>query len=1449
MKTKQWFLIAVCIWMLAGVFTGQVFAQNKQRGMWVWSVSSRIITDFANDDSTDWENFLSFCEAPHGVPADRLTNIYMSALSTMRIYPERMRAFLTEMNSRGFKLYLVISDPIFAVPNYNDPVRGNVRTDFEAYIDNFITFQKKGHANERFAGIMLDIEPHLLTSSYMANPPLEWNSPDHFPVIWETYLNDLSYCRSEIDTYNGSYDPDIGFSDAVAHWYDIPEDRDGDGTDEILSEDIITRVDFYTVQAYRDITANIISVATGELTESYRNGIECVVGVETMPNSETNITFWEEGHTALETSLDSIAATYADNDGFGGFAIHSYANASTAEEGYQDLLPATSDEAPLITITEPNGVQVEGISHSDDLTITWEVENPDNRNYDISLTYKYQSELDNDQIAWHSIYSAQNVSAATTQGSYVWDTTGVSTSQTNRVIIKADVQYASSPTLPTSDRTNFGVGINEIPDIDVWSDILGAHQDGLALGPKVIREASGVMHMVYYRYWGGTKGVYYARSTDVGANWTTTNLTPGAESYIPRKPVFAKNGDFLAVAWLENDIASTTLINKRIYVMFSDDNGLTWQGESGSTSKEFVNTLAPIQANFPEVCVSSDGTVHIVWSEIRNTGSWGTYIVYSRYDYSTGTGQWTGISSQIVKSMVAFSPIVNTPSVCETANGNVHVIWGEHSRSGTLSVSMAIKSKTYTTVWNTEQTIYTRNYSPQSDERSGSVDVFDYYPVYFPKIAALNNYVYAVWQDTTKGTDPSDLRGGLPEFSNVYFAKRDASSTSNPWATAVNLTSSGTGYAPAITVKEKNSSALVQILYTSNYAKYTTDIYTGDVIHRESTDGGTTFATPSVFVSGSGLAAGARRAYINIGSQAVHYGSYPYIYSNGDGFTTTNWIDGSENEKYKVRGIVTLDPPSAPFADIHTGGGFTISWDPPDTEFAPTGYKLRRIPDNNTAAVYELNSGNSIYSIEYFDNDSITAGTHYRYELSYLVNGSTSPWSSQSNAVKSGTMLLIDDFELDGSSQPYTGITYSFFDAHKPITGVITDELAVSGSYSYKITYTDNDSAKPQGAFVSLAFPATMDFSGYSSLDLKIRFNPEVGMLERDVEVQLVEAETGEAFRVGSVITLEDDGAWHLHHLFFDQVSAEVNGVAGATLDLDKIEKINFVTWGNGSTSYYIDDLELTNSGAGDAILFLDTDWITMSTPVQNTGQITGYVANQPLTPVTLNFGNAPEPWSIRIYTVAEVKNNAGQVYTITRDGLIRYDQATDTVYPQYTIPVKVWCKNYGPPGFFNTSGDIVNSTYAQNGYPPIDNQYFFRGYDFNDDDEVFGLLPPSEGPFIEGTGAGEYPFDLDGDGFTQGDNFFAGGEGRAAIAEEPVWLFVPVMQHDTEPPTSGAIVMDPNDESTWRVLTDSTKGAGDHTLELYFAVFIGEQQMLNTLDPDAYGDYTGIIVVDISYN
>ncbi len=1745
MKSRLIHLMKISCLMMIVIPVQLCIAQSAERSLWVWSNTDAIINDFIESDTiaTDWEDFISFCEAPHGDPSDRISTVYMSAFNYMQFYPDKMRTFLADMSSRNFKVFVVLADPEFALPQANQ----TEREDFKNMIADIIAFEKKGSPNERFAGIMLDIEPHQNSGP---NATLNFYTPEHFKIIWETYKTSLANCQKAVKAYNDSYDPDITWSDAVPFWFSDVTDRDDNGIPEILMNEIIEIENdgFYTVMAYRDSASEIIDVAYQEIAAAGSAGKQCVIGVETMDLAEKDNgqTFWEEGTTALETALDSLNTEYGNNDGFGGFAIHMYANANNDEEAYQHLhTEEATDHAPVINITSPNGVEVDGISYPDDFEIFWTASIPDtSKTCTVEVSYKFEEDPDNDSDSWHIIDTDSNISPSVTQSSCTFDTTGIATSQSNRIIIRAQISYTSVASLTTEDRTNYGIAINEAPstDTDIWGDNIHTNFPGYPQNMQIIADNDNNLHATYYRTYSiddsNPPGVYYAKSTNNGSSWSTIKLSPeffydthnrmeleednddfnqlsdwaiygfqhlhtvywkltwnanigtveiykkgeiyqlvasgtgsensvitlneenasgitgsvdiasnsGNDDYItdntlniksswPHKPSFAKRGNLIAVAWIA-DTQSTTNgngVDRSIQLQINTNNGnpANWLSQRIMVTATLPTMESP---QYPNVNIHIDDSngIHIVWETYQDNLS---SINYAKYSYNSSSEAWEeDVSEPIAQSTSDYS--VRTPSITTTSHG-VHAIWGEYKKltieatpgatifeepfndyaasewaaygaqggvstltgfirllktsdpeptlrcglyqksawnptknlsNSTISIDirtnlssgiplavtaeiyqtrldrpqtdfsfslppsefktlpassagwqtlvfnvndldynmegvwwatprlddikmvkirieytgnaeididnfvavgagevtvlnpeMRIVGSTKTTSWGTEEQIFPASGVYEYDNEQvlpNAIAKHVNFPVYFPKITSMGDYAYATWQVTTVGKPDND---SLAQYSSVYFSKRDVSSTSNSWDTPQTLSSNG--YAPAISVWNNSGTPTVQVVYSNNFEEYIPDdAYTGDLLYIESIDQGANWSNAIYLAQGSGTASGIRSPYTNhtgFGTRAFHHLSYPFIYSDNNGISTINWINGGQNgsgnttgvpeEFYKIRGLLSLNPPNPPFVDfvdLTEDNNRILTWDVPNTSFAPTAYKVTRIADNDESNAQELNNGDPIYALNFIDNDSMTPDVHYRYQIRYLVNTTPSGWSTSSNAIKDDIYLLIDDFELDTTDATYTGNQYS---TSGTISETITDSTSYSGTNSYKVVYTGGK------GYVTIEFPTVMDFSNYGSLDLQIKFNPEPEKIERLVRIKLVDASSNENFEIGASVMLRNDGQWHLCHQFLDQITPDTRG---ATLDLSKISALKFVIWESnisgeaGPTSFFVDDIKLNNN----PILLIDQEYLTMSEPISHRGMEQGFVINQPQTPVQVLYGNGKIPWYLRIYTNSEILDNDGETHDILKDGLIRYDNESDndTYYPDLNLPIKVWCKNFGPVGFFDKdTNEIDNDDYSVNGYPPITNRYFFRGYDFNKNKDIFGLLPEGDNQFIESKtpGAGNYPFDLDGDGFMEGDNFFT-ESARAVIGEEPVWLTIPVKKHPTREMDSDAIVMDPDNDATWRLITDYVKGSEDnHIVELYFAVFMGTDQIMNTKDEHAYGLYRGKIIIDMLFN
>lgn len=779
MKTRIKFLIILFALFILNLFVSPYnYAQESQeRSLWVWSATNKIIDDYFSDtNGTAREEFLSFCAAPHGNPSKKITKLYMSAYDRMQFQPDRMRRFLADMNNRGFKVYIVIADPKFAMPTYNPDYRrsdpnasvpgsyegcfnesfekiiigsANVKAEFdyngESIVDDgiigILPFQKASLPSERFTGIMLDIEPYQLGHGYLTETPYTWER--NFDVVWRTYVYLISFCRDRIDAYNN--DPLISdpmeFSDAFGAGFQYMDDGNISTPSKNLFDTIFEKVDFFTLMAYRDFagdenTDGIISMSKDVVAKAATFSKKCSVTVETTYNIEdaddidSRITFYDNDTTVLENELSLVYANFGASSGFGGFSIHSYADTATAYRGYQNMLPITNKHAPITTIKTPNGLRVDGINFIDSIDISWEVYNPDNLNYNISLSYKKQNDSN-----WTSITTLSNIPSTTTAGSYTWDITGIQTTPSNRLFIKAEISYNSGDPLTTFDTTDYPVAVNESATInmDGWSEtynlfnIKGSPQ-GLQIIPGHDNDVNkGVLHAVYYYFYEGTMapGIYYSKSVDWGKTWSYTKLlTPDSlydndgKSTWPRKPALAVNDKYVGVVWVENStrLADKETYNQRIYAQFNDNDGNydDWQSSKipvvGHTGYERG------RVDFPSLYMESNANAHIVWNSLDQSNA-KSQIEYAKYAYSAGAWSLSDTIKTVEEVSVSAKKGVKTPSVCLT-NAGIHVVWSEYTEliQGTPDTppTMRIVSKTYVPESSSTETVFSENFDSYS---------------------------------------------------------------------------------------------------------------------------------------------------------------------------------------------------------------------------------------------------------------------------------------------------------------------------------------------------------------------------------------------------------------------------------------------------------------------------------------------------------------------------------------------------------------------------------------------------------------------------------------------------------------------------------------------------------------------------------------------------------------
>lgn len=184
------------------------------------------------------------------------------------------------------------------------------REQIASFMDWIEAYQAQALANEKFAGIHLDIEPHV-------HPQWKINQGS---VITQ-WQGNVNYIVDRAARMKMPVAADLPF------WldnYKIP------GSTMAVSSWMIRKFDSITIMAYRDTAAAIYNVAKDELIDAASVGKKISIAVETKQSKEGDfITFYEEGDAYMEEQLKLVEKMASAHTSFNGFSVHEYSSWKT----------------------------------------------------------------------------------------------------------------------------------------------------------------------------------------------------------------------------------------------------------------------------------------------------------------------------------------------------------------------------------------------------------------------------------------------------------------------------------------------------------------------------------------------------------------------------------------------------------------------------------------------------------------------------------------------------------------------------------------------------------------------------------------------------------------------------------------------------------------------------------------------------------------------------------------------------------------------------------------------------------------------------------------------------------------------------------------------------------------------------------------------------------------
>jgi hypothetical protein len=223
--------------------------------------------------------------------------------------PQSYRRAIRRAHAAGRRVYALLGSGYLHTERYVLPAH---HAEAVAMLQRVLDYNKASGPEERFDGVNLDIEPHILD---------EWSSRKM--ELLASFL-DMSQALMRAKARSGQV---IDIGPAIPFWLDGIE-LEWQGKRKPVSEHVQDLYDYVALMDYRDHADGgdgLIAHASDELRYGEGIGRRVLIGVETGPNEIRKVSFHHLGEADMERELDMTSAGVRKMRSFGGFVIHHYA--------------------------------------------------------------------------------------------------------------------------------------------------------------------------------------------------------------------------------------------------------------------------------------------------------------------------------------------------------------------------------------------------------------------------------------------------------------------------------------------------------------------------------------------------------------------------------------------------------------------------------------------------------------------------------------------------------------------------------------------------------------------------------------------------------------------------------------------------------------------------------------------------------------------------------------------------------------------------------------------------------------------------------------------------------------------------------------------------------------------------------------------------------------------
>lgn len=222
--------------------------------------------------------------------------------------PVLYRGLLRRMHAAGLRVFALLGSGELHTERYVLPER---RGAARAMLQRVLDYDAAAAPDERFDGISLDIEPHVLAA---------WDTQRTALLAGFLDLSDALVRQKNAAA------PGLPMGPALPFWLDGIA-LDWHGQRKPASQHLQDLYDYVALMDYRDHADGpdgLVQHAQDELDYGERIGKPVVIGIETAPNAIRKVSFAHLGEADLERELAATARAVGALHAFGGFAIHHY---------------------------------------------------------------------------------------------------------------------------------------------------------------------------------------------------------------------------------------------------------------------------------------------------------------------------------------------------------------------------------------------------------------------------------------------------------------------------------------------------------------------------------------------------------------------------------------------------------------------------------------------------------------------------------------------------------------------------------------------------------------------------------------------------------------------------------------------------------------------------------------------------------------------------------------------------------------------------------------------------------------------------------------------------------------------------------------------------------------------------------------------------------------------